>query len=243
MRAFFPDRIMTIRGQPELSQRVMPAGEMARSPCRSLAAGRAHPGRALHRLLHADRGRRRRRGGRAAHRPGRRRLDWPKFWRVLRETGLVSAAILFLLIAAGLYSRMLSMAGVPQAIGEMVEHLGLGPYGFLAVFVVDRPADGHDPRQHLDPADHGADRRADRAGDGLRPDPFRHHAIIAVEMGLLTPPFGISVFTVKATLNDPRSASRRSSPAPSPSSPSWAGAGADRAGALARHRAGQVTPC
>jgi TRAP-type C4-dicarboxylate transport system permease large subunit len=28
--------------------------------------------------------------------------------------------------------------------------------------------------------------------------------IIAVEMGLLTPPFGISVFTVKATLNDPK---------------------------------------
>ncbi len=28
--------------------------------------------------------------------------------------------------------------------------------------------------------------------------------IIAVEMGLLTPPFGISVFTVKATLGDPK---------------------------------------
>jgi C4-dicarboxylate transporter, DctM subunit len=25
-----------------------------------------------------------------------------------------------------------------------------------------------------------------------------------IEMGLLSPPFGISVFTVKATLNDPR---------------------------------------
>ena len=36
----------------------------------------------------------------------RRRLDAGKFWRVLRETGLVSAAILFLLIAASLYSRM-----------------------------------------------------------------------------------------------------------------------------------------
>jgi C4-dicarboxylate transporter, DctM subunit len=27
--------------------------------------------------------------------------------------------------------------------------------------------------------------------------------VVAVEMGLLSPPFGISVFTVKATLNDP----------------------------------------
>jgi TRAP-type C4-dicarboxylate transport system permease large subunit len=28
--------------------------------------------------------------------------------------------------------------------------------------------------------------------------------VIAVEVGLLTPPFGISVFTVKSTLNDPK---------------------------------------
>jgi C4-dicarboxylate transporter DctM subunit len=28
--------------------------------------------------------------------------------------------------------------------------------------------------------------------------------VIAVEIGLLTPPFGISVFTVKSTLNDPK---------------------------------------
>jgi len=27
--------------------------------------------------------------------------------------------------------------------------------------------------------------------------------VLAVEIGLLTPPFGISVFTVKSTLNDP----------------------------------------
>jgi TRAP-type C4-dicarboxylate transport system permease large subunit len=28
--------------------------------------------------------------------------------------------------------------------------------------------------------------------------------VLAVEIGLLTPPFGISVFTVKSTLNDPK---------------------------------------
>jgi TRAP-type C4-dicarboxylate transport system permease large subunit len=28
--------------------------------------------------------------------------------------------------------------------------------------------------------------------------------VLAVEMGLLTPPFGISVLTVKSTLNDPK---------------------------------------
>jgi tripartite ATP-independent transporter DctM subunit len=134
----------------------------------------------------------------------RRRLDGPKFWRVLRETGLVSAAILFLLIAAGLYSRMLSMAGVPQAIGDMAEHLGLGAYGFLAVFVViillmGMILDSTSILLIMVPI--GAPIAAGLGFDLIH---FGIITIIAVEMGLLTPPFGISVFTVKATLNDPR---------------------------------------
>jgi len=40
----------------------------------------------------------------------RRRLDWKKFWNVLTETGYVSVSVLFLIIAASLYSRMLARA-------------------------------------------------------------------------------------------------------------------------------------
>jgi C4-dicarboxylate transporter DctM subunit len=134
----------------------------------------------------------------------RQQLDWPKFWRVLRETGLVSASILFLLIAASLYSRMLSMAGVPQAIGELVETLGLGPYGFLAVFVVivllmGMILDSTSILLIMVPI--GAPIAQAMGFDLIH---FGVMVIIAVEMGLLTPPFGISVFTVKATLGDPR---------------------------------------
>jgi len=134
----------------------------------------------------------------------RRRLDAGRFWRVLRETGLVSASILFLLIAASLYSRMLSMAGVPQAIGDMVEHLGLGPYGFLAAFVVivllmGMILDSTSILLIMVPI--GAPIASAMGFDLIH---FGIVTIIAVEMGLLTPPFGISVFTVKATLNDPR---------------------------------------
>jgi tripartite ATP-independent transporter DctM subunit len=134
----------------------------------------------------------------------RRRLDAPKFWRVLRETGLVSAAILFLLIAASLYSRMLAMAGVPQAIGDAVEQLGLGPYGFLAVFVViillmGMILDSTSILLIMVPI--GVPIAAAMDFDLIH---FGIVTIVAVEMGLLTPPFGISVFTVKATLNDPR---------------------------------------
>jgi tripartite ATP-independent transporter DctM subunit len=134
----------------------------------------------------------------------RRRLDGPKLWRVMRETGLVSAAILFLLIAAGLYSRMLSMAGVPQAIGEMVEAMGLGPYGFLVAFlllvlVMGMILDSTSILLIMVPI--GAPIAQAMGFDLIH---FGIMLIIAVEMGLLTPPFGLSVFTVKATLSDPR---------------------------------------
>lgn len=133
----------------------------------------------------------------------RRQLGWAGFWRVLRETGLVSAAILFLLIAAGLYSRMLAMAGVPQAIGEWVEQSGLGPYGFLAAFVaivllMGMILDSTSILLIMVPI--GAPIAAALGFDLIH---FGIIVIIAVEMGLLTPPFGISVFTVKTTLADP----------------------------------------
>jgi tripartite ATP-independent transporter DctM subunit len=202
--AFFPQRIMVRATQPELSQRAMPTGEMAVKSLPIMAlvalilgglysgfftpteAGAVGAAGAL--VLALLRG----------------RLDSGKFWRVLRETGLVSAAILFLLIAAGLYSRMLSMAGVPQAIGDMVEHLGLGPYGFLAVFVViillmGMILDSTSILLIMVPI--GAPIASAMGFDLIH---FGIVTIIAVEMGLLTPPFGISVFTVKATLNDPR---------------------------------------
>ncbi|MBB3897537.1 TRAP transporter large permease [Roseococcus suduntuyensis] len=134
----------------------------------------------------------------------RRQLGWARFWQVLRETGLVSASILFLLVAASLYSRMLSMAGVPQAIGEMVETMGLGPYGFLAAFVVivllmGMILDSTSILLIMVPI--GAPIAQAMGFDLIH---FGIMVIIAVEMGLLTPPFGISVFTVKATLGDPR---------------------------------------
>jgi C4-dicarboxylate transporter, DctM subunit len=132
----------------------------------------------------------------------RRRLDWPKLWRILTETGHVSVAILFLLIAAGLYSRMLSLAGLPNAIGDMVTTLGLGAYGFLLVYVViilllGMLLDSSSILLIMVPI-----AAPIAQGFGFDLVHFGIITIIAVEAGLLTPPFGISVFTVKATLAD-----------------------------------------
>ena len=202
---FFPHRIIAPEAQgAAVSERVMPAGEMARKAVPimllvTLILGGLYSGIFTPTEAGAVGA-----GGALLIALARRQLDLPKFWRVLKETGLVSAAILFLLIAAGLYSRMLSMAGVPQAIGEMVEQLGLGPYGFLAAFVVivllmGMILDSTSILLIMVPI--GVPIAQAMGFDLVH---FGIMVIIAVEMGLLTPPFGISVFTVKATLADPR---------------------------------------
>jgi tripartite ATP-independent transporter DctM subunit len=134
----------------------------------------------------------------------RRSLGQGRFWRVLHETGSVSVTILILLIAASFYSRMLSVAGVPVAISDLVQDAGLGPYGFLLIYVLivlflGMILDSSSILLIMTPV------AVPIATDmGFNLIQFGVLTVLAVEIGLLTPPFGISVFTVKSTLNDPK---------------------------------------
>jgi C4-dicarboxylate transporter, DctM subunit len=134
----------------------------------------------------------------------RRKLNMPRMWQVLKETGGVSVGILILLVAAGFYSRMLSVAGIPVAIGDLVQDAGLGPYGFLLLYVgivllLGMILDSSSILLIMTPI------AAPIAMDfGFNLIHFGIITVIAVEIGLLTPPFGISIFTVKTTLNDPK---------------------------------------
>lgn len=134
----------------------------------------------------------------------RRSLGKGNLWRVLHETGSVSCTILILLVAAAFYSRMLSVAGVPVAIADLVRDAGLGPYGFLALYIaivllLGMILDSSSILLIMTPV---AAPIAQAFGFDLIH--FGVITVLAVEMGLLTPPFGISVFTVKSTLNDPK---------------------------------------
>lgn len=133
----------------------------------------------------------------------RRKLGFSNMWRVLSETGGVSVGILILLVAASFYSRMLAIAGVPVAIAELVQDAGLGPYGFLTLYIVlllllGMIIDSSSILLIMTPI--AAPIAAKLGFDMIH---FGIVTVVAVEMGLLTPPFGISVFTVKSTLNDP----------------------------------------
>lgn len=133
----------------------------------------------------------------------RRTLNTSRMWRVLHETGGVSVGILILLIAASFYSRMLSIAGVPVAISELIQDVGFGQYGFLFIYValvilLGMIIDSSSILLIITPI---AAPIATSLGFDLIH--FGIITVIAVEIGLLTPPFGISIFTVKSTLNDP----------------------------------------
>lgn len=134
----------------------------------------------------------------------RRRLDWKKLWNVLTETGYVSVSVLFLIISAMLYSRMLALTGMPAAVTEGITGMGWGPYGFLVAYLAIVVAlgciiDSVSIMLIMLPIVLPIARSF-----GMDIIWFGVITVVAVEIGLLTPPFGVSVYTVKSALNDPR---------------------------------------
>lgn len=134
----------------------------------------------------------------------KRRLTPSIFWKVLVETGRITVSVLFLIIAANLYSRMLTLSGLPQFIVEWMAGLGFGVAGFLAVFIaivlflgciIDSASIMLIVLPLMLPV--AKTLGIDLVWLGVI-------TVVAVEIGLLTPPFGISVYVVKSTLNDAR---------------------------------------
>ena len=66
----------------------------------------------------------------------RRTLSFSDFWEVLTDTGLVTAAVSFLIIAAQMYSRMLALSGVPAGFGNFVATAEIGYWGIILAYVL-----------------------------------------------------------------------------------------------------------
>jgi tripartite ATP-independent transporter DctM subunit len=130
----------------------------------------------------------------------RRRLTWRGFWDVLLETGSVTATLLFLIVAASMYSRMLGLSGLPNELAAMFEASGLGFYGLLAIYVIiviilGCIIDSASIMLIMVPLFIAALKayQIDLVWFGVV-------TVIATEVGLLTPPFGLAVFVVHSTL-------------------------------------------
>jgi C4-dicarboxylate transporter DctM subunit len=132
----------------------------------------------------------------------KRRLDGPRLWEVIRETGQVSVTILFLIIAASTFSRMLTLTELPQDIAAFLGGTGLGMFGFLLVYlillvVLGMVLDSTSILLILLPLSLPVVTAL--GGDLIW---FGIVTIIGVEIGLLTPPLGLSVYVIKSSLDD-----------------------------------------
>ena len=123
-------------------------------------------------------------------------------WTVLVETGLVTASVCFLIIAAQMYSRMLAFSGVPAGFGGLVAGAEIGMWGVLLAYVLvvilmGMILDSSSILLILVPLmlPVVAPFEVDLIWFGII-------TILAVEIGLLTPPFGLSVYVIHSVIED-----------------------------------------
>lgn len=134
----------------------------------------------------------------------RRRMSLADFWDALLETGHITAFLLFLITAASIYSRMLGLAGVPNQLGDLLADSNASFFTVMLLYVILMIFLGT---------------LLDTASIILIVVPlflpliepmglslvwFGIVTVVGAEIGLLTPPLGISCFVIKATLNDDR---------------------------------------
>jgi len=134
----------------------------------------------------------------------KRRLTWARLWEVIGETGQVSVSILFLIIAASTFSRMLTLTELPQDMAAFLGNTGLGLPGFLGAYlllllVLGTMLDSTSIMLIVLPL---ALPVASALGANLVW--FGVITTIGIEIGLLTPPFGLSVYVIKASMDEPQ---------------------------------------
>ena len=118
------------------------------------------------------------------------------------ETGHITVSILMLIIAANIYTRLLALSGVPPFIDTFVNGLDLGFFTLLIFYaviivVMGTILDGISIMLIMIPIflPLVGGYEVDLVWFGIL-------TVIAVEIGLLTPPLGLSAYVIKSTLDD-----------------------------------------
>ena len=117
------------------------------------------------------------------------------------SVGRTSAPILLLLVTAALYSRTLAMTGLANAIEGVFLGSGMAPWMIVGVMVLIWFALGMIIDSISIMLLTAAIFAPIAVKLGYDPIAFAIIAIIAIEAGLLTPPFGLLVYTVKAAIS------------------------------------------
>lgn len=130
----------------------------------------------------------------------KKRFRWKEFSDTLIESGSTAGSVLILMVSASTYSKLLSMCGVINIIRSFVENLSVAPIAVILVFILILMALGcildstsilllTTPLMCPVVSDLGYDMVW-----------FGIVMIIAIETGMITPPFGMNVFTVKSSV-------------------------------------------
>ncbi|MBP1714261.1 MAG: transporter, DctM subunit [Deltaproteobacteria bacterium] len=132
----------------------------------------------------------------------KRRINKNIFWKVLYDTGITTAGVFFLLISAQVYSRMIALSGLVNWMSVTIKSLPIHPLGIIIIFLIIFLILGC---------------LMDSASIMLLALPlmlpvvktlgfdliwFGVVSVVVIEMGILTPPFGMVVFAMKAALGE-----------------------------------------
>ncbi|MFD0979424.1 TRAP transporter large permease [Tropicimonas aquimaris] len=130
------------------------------------------------------------------------KLSLPVLWRLAADTGRVTASILFLIIAASMYSRMLGVLGIPSLLASELTGMEASFAMVLLIYValmvfLGTILDSTSIILLLVPLFIPAflTYEVDLVWLGVV-------TVIGVEIGLLTPPLGIACFVIKGSLED-----------------------------------------
>lgn len=124
------------------------------------------------------------------------------FMEAIYNAGRYTAPIMFLLIAGSMYAKLLAVSGGINLIQELVTGAGLTPVGLIVLMTViwlllgaliDSISDILLTVPVFVPL---------AAAAGFDPIAFAIYGIIVIEAGLLTPPMGLLIFTVKSSVTD-----------------------------------------
>lgn len=141
-----------------------------------------------------------------------RTLTWESFAEACRETLIASAMIFAIIIGAEIFSAFVNFAGLPDALVEQVYDKGLSPWAVIAVMVAIYLLMGC-VFESLSmilltvPVFYPIVAQLD-FGAGPLADPeaaliwFAVIVVVVTEISLITPPVGMNVFVLRATLPD-----------------------------------------
>lgn len=132
----------------------------------------------------------------------RRKVKVRSLWQLLLDAGYTIASVLFLFICAQMYSRMLAISTLPSGITRFIVSLQLPPYMVIILFIIifvllGALLDSLSISLICIPIMFPI-----VTSLGYDPIWFGIISAISIEMGLLTPPFGMCVYVMKSALGD-----------------------------------------